>query len=118
MKGNSKPWFGNQIISSMQRQDKFFKNFKHFGVETNKYNLKVAKMHSQKLILKKKISYFEEEPAMNRNKPKELWKALKSLSLSLDKTSKSKIYLKEGVTIQFEALESTNIFRSKGSALN
>ena len=37
-------------------------------------NFKVAKMHLQKMILKKKKSYFEEELGKNRNKPKELWK--------------------------------------------
>ena len=33
-------------------------------------------------MLKKKKCYFEEKLAKNRNKPKELWKALKSLGLS------------------------------------
>ena len=46
------------------------------------------------MILKKNKSYFELELARKRNKPKELWKALKSLGLSSDKARKSKIYLK------------------------
>ena len=46
------------------------------------------------MILKKNKSYFELELARKRNKPKELWKALKSLGLSPDKARKSKIYLK------------------------
>ena len=69
----------------MQRRDKLYKKFKHSGLETDKDNFKVAKMHLQKMILKKKKSYFEEELDKNRNKPKELWKALKSLDLSLEK---------------------------------
>ena len=62
------------------------------------------------MILKKKKSYFEEELAKNRNKPKELWRTLKSLGLSLDKTRKSNFFFKKDGTIQFEALENANTF--------
>ena len=63
------------------------------------------------MILKNKKSYFEEELAKNRNKTKEPWKALKSLSLSSGKARKSNISLKKNGTVQFEALENANIFR-------
>ena len=111
MKANSKPWFDNQIVSAIQRRDKLYKKFKHSGLETDKDNFKVAKMHLQKMILKKKKSYFEEELGKNRNKPKELWKTLKSLGLSSDKTRQSNISLKKDGAIQFEALENTNTFK-------
>ena len=62
------------------------------------------------MILKKKKSYFEEELAKNRNKPKELWRTLKSLGLSLDKTRKPNFFFKKDGTIQFEALENANTF--------
>ena len=55
----------------MQRRDKLYKKFKHSGLETDKDNFKVAKMHLQKMMLKKKKSYFEEELGKNRNKPKD-----------------------------------------------
>ena len=110
MKVNSKPWFLNQIVSAMQRRDKLYKKFKHSGLETDKDNFKVAKMHLQKMILKKKKSYFEEELGKNRNKPKELWKTLKSLGLSSDKARQSKISLKKDGAIRFEALENANTF--------
>ena len=93
-----------------------YKKFKHAGLETDKDNFKVAKMHLQKMILKKKKSYFEEELGKNKNKPKELWKTLKSLGLSSDKTRQSKISLNKEGAIQFEVLENTNTF--KVSALN
>ena len=95
VKANSKPWFDNQIVSAIQRRDKLYKKFKHSGLETDKDNFKVAKMHLQKMILKKKKSYFEEELGKNRNKPKELWKTLKSLGLSSEKARQSKISLKQ-----------------------
>ena len=95
VKANSKPWFDNQIVSPTQRQNKLCKKFKHSGLETDKDNFKVAKMHLQKIILKKKKFYFEEELGKNRNKPKELWKTLKSLSLSSEKARQSNISLKK-----------------------
>ena len=51
-------------------------------------------MHLQKMILKEKKSYFEEELGKNRNKPEELLKTLRSLGLSSDKARQSKISLK------------------------
>ena len=68
-------------------------------------------MYLQKMILKKKKTYFEEELGKNRNKTKELWKTLKSLGLTLDKARQSKIYLKNDCAIQFEALENVNTFK-------
>ena len=95
MKANTKPWFDNQIESAIQRRDKLYKKFKHSGLETDKDNFKVARMHLQKMILKKKKSYLEEELGKYRNKPKEIWKTLKSLCLSSDKARQSNIFLKK-----------------------
>ena len=111
MKANSKPGFDNQIVSAIQRRNKLYKKFKQSGLETDKDNFKVAKMHLQKMILKKKKSYFEEELGKNRNKPKELWKTLKSLGLCSDKARQSKISLNRDGAIQFEALENANTFK-------
>ena len=68
-------------------------------------------MHLQKMILKKKKSYFEEELGKNRNKQKELWKTLLSLSLSSGKARQSKISFKKDSAIQLEALENANTFK-------
>ena len=111
VKVNSKPWFGNRIMSAIQIRDKFYKKFKYSGLENHKGNFKAAEMHLLKMILQKKKSFFENQLAKNRNKLKELWKALKSLGLSLNKASKSNISLKKDLTIQFEALENANIFK-------
>ena len=109
MKTNSKPWVENQVMPVIQRRNKLCKKFKHFGVETNKDNFKDIKMHLQKIILKKKKSYLEENLATNRKKPKKLWKPSKSLVLSLDKGRKLKTNLKKGGATQFEAVV-TQIF--------
>ena len=117
MKADSKPWFDNQIVSAIQKRDKLYKKFKHPGLETDEENFKVAKMHLQKMILKKKKSYFEEELVKNRNKPKELWKTLKSVGVSLDRARQSKICLKKDGAIQFEAMGNTNSFKKFCSEL-
>ena len=87
--------------------------FKHFRLETDSNNFKVSKMP----FLKKKKPYFEEELVKNRNEPKRLWKALKSLDLSLDKVRKSKISVKKDGTIQFEAMKNVNTFKRLYSEL-
>ena len=100
MKANSEPWFDNQFLSAIQRRDKLFKKSKHSGLETDK-----DKIHLQKMILKKKKSHFEKGLARNRNKPKELWKALKSFDLISNKARKSKINRKKDGAIQFKTIE-------------
>ena len=80
-------------------------------VMTNKDNFKVVKMYLQKMLLKKKKHYFEEELAKNRNKSKGIWQALKSVAVSSDKARKSKTYLKKDGTVQLEALEKANFFK-------
>ena len=111
VKANSKPWFDNQIVSAIKRRDKLYKKFKHSSLETDKDNFKLAKMHLQKMMLKKKKSYFEEEVDKNRKKPKELWKTLKSLGLSSGKAKQSKFSLNKDGDIQFEALENAITFK-------
>ena len=49
---------------------------------------------------------------MNGNKPKEIWKGVKSLDLSSDKARKSNIYLEKDLIIQFKVLEIANIFKT------
>ena len=69
------------------------------------------------MILKKKKSYFDEELGKNRNKPKELWKTLKSLGLSSDKARQLNIFYDKDGAIQFEALENANTFKRFDSEL-
>ena len=80
-------------LKNLQNLFKVNNNFTHSGLENDKDNFKAAKRQLQKMILKKKNLTFEKKLAKNRNKPKELWKALRSLDLILNKTNKSKIYL-------------------------
>ena len=65
--------FNNQIMSAIQRRDKLYKKFEHFGLEADKYNFEVAEMHLHKMILKKRKNYIEQELAKNRSKLKDLY---------------------------------------------
>ena len=78
--------------------------------------LRVAKMHFQKMILKKKKSYFQEELGKNRNKPKELWNTLKSLGLSSEKQNNQKFLLRKMVLFNLKHWKMQIL--SKGSTLN
>ena len=84
-----------QLLKHLKNLQNLFKvnnKFTHSGLENDKDNFKAAKRQLQKMILKKKNLTFEKKLAKNRNKPKELWKALRSRDLILNK-NKSNIYL-------------------------
>ena len=57
----------------------------------------------QKLIKTKKKTLFEEKLEANVGKPKELWKALKSLSLPSKTTASTNICLKDKTEVTFDS---------------
>ena len=78
-KHNSQEWFDVEISEAIKNRDKLLKKFTksklHFDREL--YNAAEYKVH--KLIFNKKKGYFENKLNECIGKPKELWKALKSL---------------------------------------
>ena len=56
----------------------------------------------QKLINYKKRYFYQEKLSENVGKPKELWKALKSLGLPCKITPVPQVSLKDGETISFD----------------
>ena len=90
-------------MSATQKWSKLFEKFNHSALETDMENFKVDKIYLQKIILKKKKSYIEEE--LNSSRWKEFQKALKPHCLKSNKARKSKRSLKKGGKIQFEVLE-------------
>ena len=69
-------------MSAVLTWERLYKGFRQNGLESDKDNSKAAKMHQQKMIVKKKTCYLEGKLAKNSNKPKGLWKALKSFRQS------------------------------------
>ena len=60
-----------------------------------------AKYHTAKLIKQRKSQFYKEKLKENISKPKELWKALKSLSLLSKKCTTSNICLKKDDKVCF-----------------
>ena len=71
----------------------------------------------QKLIKTKKKTLFEEKLKANVGKPKELWKALKSLGLPSKKTASTNICLKDKTEVTFDSSSISEIFKSFYSTL-
>ena len=72
---------------------------------------KEAKYHVMKLIKEKKRQFYTDKLKENIGKPKELWKALKSLSLPSKKRSISNICLKKDDKISFDDRANANTFK-------
>ena len=72
---------------------------------------KEAKYHAVKLIKQKKSHFYKEKLKENIGKPKELWKALKSLGLPSKKGTISNICLKKDDKICFDDKTNANTFK-------
>ena len=71
-----------------------------------------AKITVQKLIKNKKRDFYQEKVRGNVGKPKELWKALKSLGLQSKITPVSQVSLKDGEKILFSEKTNNNSFKN------
>ena len=111
LKANSKPWIDSETISAIGRRENLFEKYKKSGLETDKDHFRSTKMALQKVISKKKKSFFQEKIEKDANNSKELWKALKSIRMKSGKVNESKIASKNDVFIQFEPAKNANILR-------
>ena len=73
---------------------------------------KKAKINVEKLIKNKERDFYQEKLRGNVGKPKELWKALKSLGLPSKITPVSQVSLKDGETILFDEKTNNNSFKN------
>ena len=105
-------WFDGEILHKIILRDK--------GLQASRLNIeqlyKEVKINIQKLIKNKKRDLYQEKLRENVGKPKELWKALKSLGLSSKITPVSQVSLKDGEKFSFD--EETNKNSFKNLALN
>ena len=80
---NSEEWFGGEVLASIALRDKLFKKLVRSKLNVDKEIYKNARNKLYRLILKKKNKdYFENKLKENIAKPEDIWKTLKSLSLS------------------------------------
>ena len=106
-----------EIAEKINEGDKCFRKFKHSKLHIDEEIYKNAKYEVQKLIKTKKKTLFEEKLKANVGKPKELWKALKSLGLPSKKTASTNICLRDKTEVTFDSSSISEIFKSFYSTL-
>ena len=117
IKNRINEWFDGEIAEKINERDKLFRKFKHSKLHIDEEIYKNAKYEVQRLIKTKKKTLFEEKLKANVGKPKELWKALKSLGLPNKKTTTTNICLKDKTEVTFDSSSISEIFKSFYSTL-
>ena len=100
--------FHGEILDKIILRDKYLKKFKASRLNIDEQLYKEAKINVQKLIKNKKRDFYHEKLRENVGKPKELWKALKSLGLPFTIIPVSQVSLKDGEKNSFD--EKTNYY--------
>ena len=78
---NSQKWFDGKISEAIKNRDKLLKTFKRSRLHIDKELYNTVRHKVYKRIFNKKKKIFENKLNECIGKPKELWKALKSLGL-------------------------------------
>ena len=111
VKNNTQDWFDDKVTEAIQLKEKHLKHFKSTKLCVDEELYKAAKYHVMKLIKEKKRQFYTDKLKENVGKPKELWKALKSLGLPSKKCSISNICLKKDDKISFDDKTNVNTFK-------
>ena len=94
IKNNTQEWFHTEIAELIHAHEKLFLKVKKSKLHIDEENYKKVKYQVQNLIRKKKREFYETNLRQKINKPKELWKTLKSMGLPSKAVTASNIYLK------------------------
>ena len=81
IKRNSQEWFNSEISEKLIIRDKLFKKYKKTRLHVDQEIYKRVRYSVRNLIAKKKKEFFETKLKECIGKPKDLWKAIKSLGL-------------------------------------
>ena len=90
VKQNSQEWFDGEIADEIKNRDKLFRKFKKSKLQIDKDIYNAARYKLQKMIINKKRAFLENKLTESIGKPKDLWKALRSLGLP-SKTSSCEV---------------------------
>ena len=112
IKNNMQGQFDREIAELIHARKKLFKKFKKSKLHTDEENYKKVKYQVQNLIRKKKREFYETNLRQKINKPKELWKTLKSMGLPSKAVTASNICLKDKNEIVFNATKNCSIFKN------
>ena len=95
IKKNTQDWFDDEVAKAIKLMENRLKQFKSTKLHIDKDLCKQAKYHAVKLIKQKESQFYKEKLKENTGKPKEFWKALKSLlGLSSKKGTNSNMFQK------------------------
>ena len=117
IKQNSQEWLDGEVAEKISVCDKLFKKFKKSKLHIDKEIYKIAGYEVQKLISHKKKKFFENRLNDSIGKPKEVWKALKSLGLPSKTSVCGTTALKVKNTTSFETKSTLNVFKNYYSTL-
>ena len=117
IKYNTQEWFDREIAELIHGRKKLFLKFKKSKLHIDEENYKIVKYQVQNLIRKKKRELYETNLRQNINKPKELWKTLKSMGLPSNAVTASNICLKDKNEKAFNAIKNCSIFKNYYSSL-
>ena len=117
IKNNTQEWFHREISELIHARKKLFLKFKKSKLHIDEENYKKAKYQVQNFIRKKKREFYETNLRQKINKPKELWKTLKSMGLPSQAVTASNICLKDKNQIVFNAIKNCSIFKNYFSSL-
>ena len=93
VKNNSQDWFDAEINEEIKRRDKLLTGFKKSRLQSDNESYKKARNKVQRMIKNKRKNFVVGKLNENMGKPKELWKSLKSLGLTSERSSSSTICL-------------------------
>ena len=110
-------WFDREIVELIHARAKLLLKFKKSKLHIDEENYKNVKYQVQNLIWRKKREFYETNLRQNINKPKELWKTLKSMSLPFKVVTALNICLKNKNQIVFNDIKNCSIFKNYFSSL-
>ena len=90
VKQNSLEWFDGEIADEIKNRDKLYRKFKKSKLQIDKDIYNAARYKLQKMIINKKRVFLKNKLTQSIGKPKDLWKALRSLGLP-SKTSSCEV---------------------------
>ena len=117
IKINTQEWFERELAELIHAREKLFLKFKKSKLLTDEENHKKVKYQVQNLIRKKKREFYETNLRQKINKPKELWKTLRSMGLPSKAVTASNICLKDKNEIVFNSTKNCSIFKNYFSSL-
>ena len=117
VKKNSQEWFDGEIANEIKNRDKLFKKFKKSKLHIDKDIYNAARYKVRKMVFDKKRLFFEKKLIESIGKPKDLWKALKSLGLPNKISSCEVSALKINNTVEHDANSILEGFKNYYSTL-